>query len=179
MKIGQRALHPAVVICVLLTGVLGAACTADPSPPNSPPSQPGTITVSHVTSTSATLGWASSTDNVRVIGYRIYRGPAATADADLTLIAMLDATSSYSAIRLYSSTAYKFGIQAIDAANNKSALRTVTVTTLNSSDNAAPTAPTMRPAATAFSDDRIDLTWSPSKSRDVAGYQVLRNGSVI
>lgn len=175
MQIRQRALHLAVAICGLFTGLLGTACTADPSAP----SRPGTITVSHLTSTSATLGWASSTDDVRVIGYRVYRGPAASADADLTLIAMLDATSSYSATSLYSSTAYKFGIQAIDAANNRSALRTVTVTTLNSSDTAAPTAPTTRPAATAFSDDRIDLTWSPSNSRDVAGYQVLRNGTVI
>jgi hypothetical protein len=175
MRITQRALHLGVVICVILAGLLGTACAAD----TSSPTQPGTITVSSLTTTSAALGWAKSTDNVRVIGYRVYRGPAAASDADLNLIALLDATSSYLATPLYSGTAYKFGIQAIDAANNRSALSTVTLTTLNSLDTTAPAAPTSSPTATAFSDDRIDLTWSASSSTDVAGYQVLRSGAVI
>jgi chitodextrinase len=174
----QRALHAVVAICVILTGLIVTTQTASAAD-TSPPTQPGTITVSNVTATSAALGWAKSTDNVGVVGYRVYRGPAAAADADLTLIASIDVTSSYSATRLYSGTAYKFGIQAIDAANNKSALRPVTLTTLNSSDTTPPAAPTSSPTPTAFSDARIDLTWSASASTDIAGYQVLRNGTVV
>src|SRR5690349_10880371 len=37
----------------------------------SPPTQPGAITVSSITSSKATLSWGSSTDNVHVMGYRI------------------------------------------------------------------------------------------------------------
>jgi chitodextrinase len=95
------------------------------------------------------------------------------------LIASLDVTTSYSATRLYSGTAYKFGIQAIDAANNKSVMRTVTLTTLNSSDTTPPDAPSSSPGATVFSDDRIDLTWSASASSDVAGYQVFRDSTLV
>ena len=107
----QRASHAVVAICVILTGLIVTTQTASAAD-TSPPTQPGTITVSNVTATSAALGWAKSSDNVGVVGYRVYRGPAAAADADLTLIASIDVTSSYSATRLYSGTAYKFGIQA-------------------------------------------------------------------
>jgi hypothetical protein len=175
MRVRQRTLHVVVGLCVILAGVFATACAAD----TSSPTQPGMITVSSVTDTSAALRWAKSRDDVGVIGYRVYRWPAAAADADRTLIASLDVTSSYSVTGLYSGTAYKVGVQAIDAANNKSALRTVTLTTLNSSDTTAPAAPTSSPAATAFSDGRIDLKWAASNSRDVAGYQILRNGTVI
>ena len=158
-----------------LVATTGTASAAD----TTPPTQPGAITVSSLTATPATLSWAKSTDDVDVVGYRVYRGPASAANADLKLIASLDVTSSYSATRLYSGTAYKFGIQAIDAANNKSALRTVTLTTLNSSDTTPPDAPTSSPGATVFSDDRIDLTWSASASSDVAGYQVFRDSTLV
>jgi chitodextrinase len=175
MGITQRALRVLVGICVILTGLIGSACAAD----SLSPTQPGPITVSNLTTTSAVLSWARSTDDVGVVGYRVYRGAATGAKTDLTLIASLDATSSYLVSRLYSGTAYKFGIQAIDAANNRSALRTVRLTTPNSSDSTAPPAPTSSPAATPFSDDRVDLMWSASNSSDVAGYQVLRDGTVI
>jgi hypothetical protein len=175
MRITQRALHGGVAGSVFLAGLIATACAASATSPT----QPGRLTVSHLTATSATLGWAKSKDDVGVVGYRVYRGPAAAADADLTLIASLDVTSSFSATRLYSGTAYKFGIQAIDAVNNKSSLRTVRLTTLNNSDMTAPAAPTNGAAPRAFSDDRIDLTWPASNSPDVAGYQVLRDGTAI
>ena len=178
MRVLRRAVHAAVAMCVVVTGLVATTGTASAAD-TTPPTQPGAITVSSLTATSATLSWAKSTDDVDVVGYRVYRGPASAANADLKLIASLDVTSSYSATRLYSGTAYKFGIQAIDAANNKSALRTVTLTTLNSSDTTPPDAPTSSPGATVFSDDRIDLTWSASASSDVAGYQVFRDSTLV
>ena len=172
----RRAVHAAIAMSVVVTGLIATTGTASAAD-TSPPTQPGAITVSSLTATSATLSWAKSTDDVGVVGYRVYRGPASAADTQLT-ISSLDVTSSYSATRLYSATAYKFGIQAIDAANNKSVMRTVTLTTLNSSDTTPPTAPSS-PTASVFSADRIDLTWSASASGDVAGYQVLRNSTVV
>ena len=175
MGITQRVLHGGVAASVILTILIATACASRASSPT----QPGRITVSHLTATSATLGWTKSKDDVGVVGYLVYRGPAAATDANLTLIESLDVSSLYSATRLYSGTAYKFGIQAIDASNNKSALRTVRLTTLNSSDMTAPVTPTRGPALRAFSDDRIDLTWPASTSPDVAGYEVLRDGIAI
>jgi fibronectin type 3 domain-containing protein len=146
----------------------------------SAPSQPGAITVSGVTATSASLAWGRSTDDVGIEGYRVYRGPAGAADSALSLIATTDAVTSYTASKLYSGTAYKFGIVAIDAANNASAMRTATLTTNGSADATAPAAPSSSSvSAKAFSSSRIDLLWGASGSTDVAGYRVLRDGAVV
>jgi Iron/zinc purple acid phosphatase-like protein C/Calcineurin-like phosphoesterase len=174
----RRAVHAAIAMSVVVTGLIATVGTASAAD-TSPPTQPGEITVSSLTATSATLSWAKSTDDVGVVGYRVYRGPASAADAELSLIASIDVASSYSATRLYSGAAYKFGIQAIDAANNKSVMRTVTLTTQSSSDTTPPQALNSAPTASVFSDDRIDLTWSASASTDVAGYQVLRNSTLV
>ena len=95
----------------------------------SAPTQPGVVTVSSVTASTAVLKWGGSTDNVGIEGYRIYRGPAGAADTALALVATTDAVTSYTATSLRSGYAYKFAVMAIDAANNKSAVRTTTLTT--------------------------------------------------
>ena len=61
----------------------GPASAAD----TTPPTQPGTITVSALTATSAKLTFAKSTDNLWVEGYRVYRGAATTPSSALTFIA--------------------------------------------------------------------------------------------
>src|SRR3954470_18861078 len=77
------------------------------------PTQPGPVTVTGVTESSAGLSWVPSADDVRVVGYRVYRGPAAAADSALRLTWTTDAPPSYQARPLFSGTAYKFGIVAI------------------------------------------------------------------
>jgi hypothetical protein len=146
----------------------------------SPPTQPGAITPSAITTTSATLTWGKSTDNVGIEGYRVYRGPATAADSALSLIATTDAVTTYKPSKLYSGTNYKFGVVAIDAANNKSPMRTVTFSTTASTDTTAPAAPSSASVAVkAFSQSRIDVVWAASSSSDVAGYQVIRDGTLV
>ncbi len=145
----------------------------------SAPTEPGAITVSSVTASGASLKWSSSTDNVGIEGYRVYRGLAAQG-TPATLIATTDAVTSYSATHLFSGTGYVFGVVAIDAANNKSAMRTVSVTTASSSDPTPPAAPsTTTVSFRVFSSSRIDVVWGASSSSDVAGYRILRNGANV
>ena len=144
----------------------------------SPPSQPGPITVSSITQSSASLKWGGSTDDVGIEGYRVYRGPAGAAQSALSLIATTDAVTSYSATHLYSGTGYTFGVVAIDAANNKSLMRTVTLTTATSTDTTAPSSSTSV-SGRVFSSSRIDLFWAASTSTDVAGYNVYRDGTQV
>jgi fibronectin type 3 domain-containing protein len=168
----------AVALCAIGVGLAGpaAALAADTTPPTAP----GTITVSGVTADAASLSWVRSSDNVGIEGYRVYRGPASAADSALSLIATTDAVNSYAPKKLYSGTAYKFGIVAIDAANNKSAMRTVTLTTTAASDTTAPAAPSSSSVAVkAFSSSRLDVVWGASSSADVAGYQVIRDGTLV
>ena len=151
------------------------------TPPDStPPSEPGTIAVSSVTSSAASLKWGASSDNVGIEGYRVYRGPASAADTALSLVATTDAVTSFSAVNLRSGYAYKFGVVAIDPSNNKSVMRTTPVTTSTSSDTTNPAAPSSSSVSvTAFSAARIDVVWGASTSTDVAYYQVNRDGALV
>lgn len=164
---------------VITSGVAAVHSTAV-AVDTSPPTQPGTITVSSVTSSSAFLSWGPSSDDVKVEGYRVYRGPSSAADSSLSLIATTDAVTSYKATALYSGTDYKFGIVAIDLDNNKSQMTTTTFTTSVSSDTTAPAAPSSSSvSAKAFSSSRIDVVWGASTSSDVAGYLVYRDGTQV
>ena len=146
----------------------------------SPPSQPGTIAVSSITSSSAKLTWSSSSDNVEVLGYRMLRGAASDPLSALVQISTTEGTATYTATNLRANTGYKFAAIAIDAANNHSTARTVTFTTAASSDTTAPAAPSSSSvSAKIFSSSRIDLVWSPSSSSDVSGYQIFRNGTLV
>ncbi|NJP95863.1 beta-glucosidase [Nonomuraea sp. FMUSA5-5] len=91
----------------------------------SPPSTPGTPVASAVTSSSATLTWTASTDDVGVTGYDVVRlqGSAETAAAT-------SATASAALTGLTANTSYTFAVYARDAAGNRSARSgTVTLTT--------------------------------------------------
>ena len=158
---------------VALPMTLASAASSD----TSPPSEPGTITVSGVAATGASLKWGASTDNVGIEGYRVYRGLASQGSTPSALITTTDAVTSYTAAHLYSGTSYVFGVMAIDAAGNKSVMRTVTVTTSASSDTTRPTPPSSSSVSfRVFSSSRIDIVFGASTSSDVAGYYVLRNG---
>lgn len=85
------------------------------------PTAPANVTVSSVTSSSVTLSWQASTDNVGVTGYDVYQGTA--------LAASVTGTSATIA-GLSPNTTYSFKVIAKDAAGNLSpASVSVTATT--------------------------------------------------
>jgi chitodextrinase len=89
-----------------------------------PPSAPGTVTASSITSSSVALSWGASTDNVGVDGYQIYNGA--------TLLAS-PTTTSATVTGLTAATAYTLTVKAIDVADNVSAGTNVTFTTASAS----------------------------------------------
>jgi hypothetical protein len=143
----------------------------------SPPTQPGAITVLNLTSNSATIDWSSSSDNLKVVGYRVLRGAPDAPPSQLTQIATTDGSSQYNASALRSGTTYQFGVIALDAQNNYSPIRTVTFTTAASSDTTVPAAPSNAGVRTIpFSSSRIDITWPSSASTDISSYRIYRDG---
>jgi fibronectin type 3 domain-containing protein len=169
----------ATALAVLIAAPVGLPMTAASAgaPDASAPTEPGTITVSNLTATGTSLKWGGSADNVGIEGYRVYRGFASQGSTPTTLIATTDAVTSYTATHLYSGTSYVFGVVAIDAANNKSAMRTITLATAPSSDTTAPAPPTSTSVSfRVFSSSRIDVVWGASTAADIAGYRLLRNG---
>ncbi|MFD7656204.1 cellulase family glycosylhydrolase [Actinosynnema sp. NPDC059797] len=90
-----------------------------------PPSTPGTPTAGGVTSSSVTLTWAASTDDVGVAGYDVVRVNGTTETQVAT-----SATAGATVTGLSAGTAYTFAVYARDAAGNRSARsNTVTATT--------------------------------------------------
>jgi len=75
------------------------------------PSIPAGLTASAASSSQVTLAWTASTDNVKVTGYKIYRGGVMVATAT---------TTGYTDSGLTASTAYSYKVSAIDAASNES-----------------------------------------------------------
>ena len=90
------------------TVLVSTTACADTTPPSSPTG----LAASNVTQTSLTLTWNASTDNVGVTGYDVYRNG--------TKMASVTSRSS-SQTGLACGTSYWFGVEALDAAGNRSA----------------------------------------------------------
>jgi len=140
-----------------------------------PPSVPAGVTAPSTTSSSISLVWTPSTDNVGVTGYQILRAPGASGG---TFAQIGTSTSaSFTNSGLAASTTFRYQVRATDAAGNVSAVsNTVTATTQmgGGGDTQPPTAPAnlTAPSTTASS---VSLAWSASTDNvGVTGYQILR-----
>jgi beta-mannanase len=86
----------------------------------SAPTTPAGLDVASVTSTSVTVTWSASTDDVGVGGYGFYVGGAPAGSTTST---------SYTASGLSCGTGYSVAVDAFDAAGNRSTKASVTATT--------------------------------------------------
>ncbi|MFB9203873.1 fibronectin type III domain-containing protein [Nonomuraea spiralis] len=129
-----------------------------------PPSVPGNLRSTNVTSTSASLAWDASTDNVGVTGYNVYRGGTQVGTATGT---------TYTDNGLTASTTYAYTVRARDAAGNLSGVsNTLSVTTPGG--NGAPGQPGT--VTTTVTDTSIALSWGAS-SGTVTGYRVYEGAT--
>ncbi|WP_083974501.1 glycosyl hydrolase family 18 protein [Herbidospora daliensis] len=156
----------AIVSAVQVTGGTGGGDTTAPS-------TPGNLQVTGVTSSSVSLSWGSSTDNVGVTGYLIYRGG--------TLVTTVTGTS-YTDTGRSASTAYTYQVRARDAANNQSGLsNSVTGTTSGTGgpDTTAPSTPGGL-QVTGVTSNSVSLSWNASTDNvGVTGYLIYRGGSLV
>ena len=88
-----------------------------------PPSTPGSLSASSITSSSATLSWSASTDNVAVTAYDVYLNGSIIGSTGST---------SYNLTGLSASTSYSVSVRAKDAAGNTSSPATTSFTTTGS-----------------------------------------------
>jgi chitodextrinase len=115
------------------------------TPDTTPPSVPSNVTVGGATSSSLTVSWSPSTDNVGVAGYDVLRAGNTTTVTG----------TSYTATGLSANTAYSFQVRARDAAGNTSAYSTAV--SGSTSDTSTPPPSTIKVAP------YIDITYaSPS-----------------
>jgi hypothetical protein len=129
----------------------GAACTGGGGGSDTQaPSVPGGLTVTGHSSSSVSLSWSASTDNVGVTGYEVYQGSSLA-----TTVTGTSATVS----GLSASTAYTFKVRATDAAGNLSAFGSTVSATTDASGGSS--------GAGRFS-PYVDITMATPTLRDVA-----------
>jgi chitodextrinase len=137
------------------------------------PATPQAPAVTALTFTSVTLAWLSTSDNVGVVNYRVYRNGALAATVSGTTLAYADNGQT-------PNTAYSYYINAVDAAGNVSAASaTVSATTLN--EAVAPTAPN-NISVSSKTDSTIALTWNAGADTGGSGIvrnDIYRDGSLI
>lgn len=113
-----------------------------------PPSTPGNLISTGKTSTSVSLSWSASTDNVGVTAYEVYNGSSLAATVTNTSATITGLTPS---------TTYTFTVRARDAAGNRSAASNAVTVTTDSDSSPSPT------------------TWAPGVSYNI-GDEVTYNG---
>ncbi|WP_051367170.1 PQQ-dependent sugar dehydrogenase [Hamadaea tsunoensis] len=137
------------------------------------PTTPGQPACSNITSTSLTLTWPASSDNVSVSAYDVYNDGNKLASVGGT-------TPSADLTGLSPNTEYHLSVFARDAAGNVSlSSAQAYCTTLPSSDTQAPTAPTGLAQSNATA-STVNLTWTASTDNvGVTAYDVVSGGTVV
>jgi chitodextrinase len=158
--------HPDVLGAIQNFNLGVSAPAADTAAPTVPTGLAATAS----TATSVSLGWNSSSDNVAVAGYGVYRNG--------TLIATTLGTS-YTVAALSCGTSYTFSVDAYDAAGNRSGQVSLSAATSVCGDTVAPSAPTGL-KATAATATSVSISWSAASDNvGVAGYGVYRGGTLV
>ena len=116
------------------------------------------------------MTWTAATDNLAVTGYTPYNG--STAQPNTT-------STSYTFSGLACGTTYTLGVEAFDAAGNRSTRATLSAATSACTDTTAPTAPAGL-TQTAVTTTSITLSWNPSTDNvGVVGYGRYLNGTLL
>jgi chitodextrinase len=102
------------------TTPISAQTSSCPAGDTQPPSTPTGLSATGRTTTSITLGWTASTDNVGVTGYGVYSGGVRVGTS---------ASISYTVSGLTCGTSYALGVDAVDAANNRSSTAPLSAST--------------------------------------------------
>ena len=157
---------------VNITCSVSLSCaTSDCQPDVTAPSVPTNVTALPASDTEILLSWSSSTDDVAVVAYDLYRDGAFLSSVPANIASATDDSA-------LPATSYCFTVSARDAAGNESAQSSpaACVTTLSSPDTTPPSIPTGL-AATVDSATQISLVWNPSTDdTTVVGYNIFRDG---
>jgi len=139
-------------------------------PDTTPPSAPSNLAITNSSTTSVTLQWSASTDDVGVVVYQIY--------ANATLAGTVPAATTGKVSNLTPNTTYTFTVKAVDGAGNVSApsngvSRPVYV------DTTPPSVPTGLTASNVTSTSLV-LSWNASTDNvGVVAYDIYGSNTEI
>ncbi|NNJ62818.1 MAG: endoglucanase, partial [Dactylosporangium sp.] len=155
-----------LAVGLALAGLAAPASAAEAD--TEAPTTPGTIVASDITTSSVTLTWAASTDNVGVTGYELRQQYF-----DMIMLRSVE-TNAVTLTGLSASVTYRFAARALDAAGNVSPLSAWTTVTLAPGDTTPPSVPG-KPIASDLTGTSVTLTWTRSTDNVVLNaYEIYR-----
>jgi alpha-tubulin suppressor-like RCC1 family protein len=142
--------------------------TGGTPPDSTAPSVPTGLVASTVSASQINLNWVSSTDNIGVLGYKVYRNGIEVSSSGGT---------SYSDTGLAASTVYSYKVAAFDAAGNISGQSTqVSATTSPSVDSVLPIVSVSAPLAGATVSGTATINATASDNVGIVGVQFKVDG---
>jgi len=126
------------------------------------PTSPGNLQVSNIASSSVTLGWTASTDNVAVTNYLVYKD-----NFNIPLAELEKDVLTYNVTGLNANTSYSFQVRAKDAAGNISNPTTINAATVK------PEVPTLQHAY--YGGESITLQWPNYIDSETLTYELYRS----
>jgi chitodextrinase len=142
---------------------------APPPTDTTPPSTPTNFTVTNATSSSVSVSWTASTDNVGVTGYGLYKGGTLVGPATGT-------TATFNGLPC--NTPVTLGVDATDAAGNRSGQATLSTSTAACPGDTTPPSTPTGLTVTSSSQTSISLSWTASTDNvGVTGYNVFRGST--
>lgn len=145
-------------------------CIGGTGADTTPPSNPGSVSVSNEAETSVLLSWSASSDNVGVTGYNIFVDGASAGTVTGTSATVTGLTAC---------TTYSFTVSASDAAGNTSGTGSANGTTIGCP--VGDTTPPSTPNGVSVSneaDNSVLLSWNASSDNvGVTGYNIFVDGA--
>jgi chitodextrinase len=146
-----------------------APLTANSSADTTAPSIPQNLRTTDIKDTSLGIAWNSSTDDVGVVAYKLYRDGVLVATTNMT---------TYTDTNLLPVTGYRYTVRATDAAGNTSA-DSLVLNVTTAYDTTAPSIP-QNLRTTAQTDSTITLSWDAATDNvGVTGYDLYRGSTLI
>ena len=133
------------------------------------PTAPGAFSSTAASTSSISVNWAASTDNVAVAGYTLYKNNASVGS---------QTGNSYTYTGLACNTSYTFAVDAYDAAGNRSSKTTLTTSTKPCSSDTQPPSSPSNPQTSNISQTGLTLSWAAATDNvAVNGYEISVNGA--
>jgi hypothetical protein len=180
LAVGRTLVDPLTGVSITTVGLspLGATVHISLGADTTPPTQPTSLAATALDASRIALTWSSSTDDVGVAGYFVYRGSALVGTV---------ATPGFGDSGLDPLTTYAYQVVAFDSAGNTSSAVSVSATTLAATPTTptTPTTDTQPPTmpgsiGATVNKRKVTLSWTASADdTGVAGYRVLRNGALV
>ncbi len=139
-----------------------------------PPTAPGSLIATGVSSTQIALSWTAATDNVGVVGYRIERCQGSGCAAFTEIAAVAGTATTFADSAVTSGNTYAYRVRAADAAGNMGPYSNAASATVPVPDTQPPSAPGTL-TASAPNGTHVNVSWGAATDNvAVMDYRVER-----